>query len=391
MGYNVEIVQTTQVPSLQAIADGEITASLEWWNQANKPLYDKAVEEKKIDPLGSTGLVGSEGWYYPAYVAEKCPGLPDWRALQKCAEIFATPETAPKGRVLDYPAEWNPDAQKWIDALGLDFVAVPSGGEGATAAELKSAVARQEPILLQWWEPTWLASEFKLNIVKLDDEGVACGKGTERQDRDDEDVRLHRQGHRHRQVRLARPQGQVARSLQVPAGLSDDQRWQGPMAMAVEIEGKKVEDVAKKWVDDNEAVWKPWVDQRRSNNRSAYAQRDRLARSCQVRTAISDRLRISVMIGGASLHAESLEGLRHRAAEACAIRSWRCRCGRCRSAPRRPRAGGLRRVAAVEPGEIFVIMGLSGSGKSTVVRCLSRLVEPTAGEVLHRRPGPAAA
>ena len=33
-------------------------------------------------------------------------------------------------------------------------------------------------------------------------------------------------------------------------------------------------------------------------------------------------------------------------------------------------------------GEIFVIMGLSGSGKSTIVRCLSRLVEPTAGEVI---------
>ncbi len=36
----------------------------------------------------------------------------------------------------------------------------------------------------------------------------------------------------------------------------------------------------------------------------------------------------------------------------------------------------------VRVGEIFVIMGLSGSGKSTVVRCLSRLVEPTAGHVL---------
>lgn len=36
----------------------------------------------------------------------------------------------------------------------------------------------------------------------------------------------------------------------------------------------------------------------------------------------------------------------------------------------------------VAKGEIFIIMGLSGSGKSTVVRCLSRLVEPTAGEVL---------
>ncbi|MCH7659812.1 MAG: glycine betaine/L-proline ABC transporter ATP-binding protein [Euryarchaeota archaeon] len=36
----------------------------------------------------------------------------------------------------------------------------------------------------------------------------------------------------------------------------------------------------------------------------------------------------------------------------------------------------------VHEGEIFVIMGLSGSGKSTVVRCLSRLVEPTAGRVV---------
>lgn len=36
----------------------------------------------------------------------------------------------------------------------------------------------------------------------------------------------------------------------------------------------------------------------------------------------------------------------------------------------------------VHVGEIFVIMGLSGSGKSTIVRCMSRLIEPTAGEIL---------
>jgi len=36
----------------------------------------------------------------------------------------------------------------------------------------------------------------------------------------------------------------------------------------------------------------------------------------------------------------------------------------------------------VKKGEIFVVMGLSGSGKSTVIRCLNRLIEPTAGEVL---------
>ena len=36
----------------------------------------------------------------------------------------------------------------------------------------------------------------------------------------------------------------------------------------------------------------------------------------------------------------------------------------------------------VAEGEVFVIMGLSGSGKSTVIRCLSRLIEPTAGSVV---------
>ncbi len=36
----------------------------------------------------------------------------------------------------------------------------------------------------------------------------------------------------------------------------------------------------------------------------------------------------------------------------------------------------------VYPGEIFVVMGLSGSGKSTVLRCLNRLIEPTAGTVI---------
>jgi glycine betaine/proline transport system ATP-binding protein len=36
----------------------------------------------------------------------------------------------------------------------------------------------------------------------------------------------------------------------------------------------------------------------------------------------------------------------------------------------------------VHVGETFVIMGLSGSGKSTVIRCLSRLIEPEHGQVL---------
>jgi glycine betaine/proline transport system ATP-binding protein len=36
----------------------------------------------------------------------------------------------------------------------------------------------------------------------------------------------------------------------------------------------------------------------------------------------------------------------------------------------------------IHPGETFCIMGLSGSGKSTIVRHVNRLIEPTAGQIL---------
>lgn len=37
---------------------------------------------------------------------------------------------------------------------------------------------------------------------------------------------------------------------------------------------------------------------------------------------------------------------------------------------------------SINEGEIFVIMGLSGSGKSSLLRCINKLVKPTRGEVL---------
>ena len=36
----------------------------------------------------------------------------------------------------------------------------------------------------------------------------------------------------------------------------------------------------------------------------------------------------------------------------------------------------------VNEGEVFVVMGLSGSGKSTILRCLNRLIEPSSGAVV---------
>lgn len=261
MGYNVEILQTTQVPMVEAMKEGQITASLENWYQALGPVYEEATAAGELIELGSTGLVGSEGWYYPAYVEEKCAGLPAVSALEECADIFATPETAPQGRVLDYPAEWNPDAQQWIDAIGLDLKAIPSGGEGSTAAELRSAKLRQEPILLQWWEPTWVATEFDLKQVTLGEQKEEiCAKAEEAgiETRKSFDC----QGGSIKIGKLAWPgieeKWPAARRFLENFQMTNE--WQGPMAMAVETEDRKPEEVAKEWVDQNEEIWKPWVE-----------------------------------------------------------------------------------------------------------------------------------
>jgi glycine betaine/proline transport system ATP-binding protein len=53
-----------------------------------------------------------------------------------------------------------------------------------------------------------------------------------------------------------------------------------------------------------------------------------------------------------------------------------------KDADKKPKAAADDVSFSVAPGEFFVIMGLSGSGKSTVLRMLNRLVEPTSGELL---------
>ena len=141
--------------------------------------FEEYESEGKLEKIGPLGLEGHEGWYYPDYVEQICPGLPNWTALKGCEGKFATPETAPKGRFLDYAQEWHPDAPQWISLLGLDFTAVNSGGEGSTAAEVKSAMERKAPILVMTWEPTWLVAEYKLKQVQIAPDDPACKKAKE--------------------------------------------------------------------------------------------------------------------------------------------------------------------------------------------------------------------
>lgn len=259
-GYTVEYVTAGYFPQWQALADGTLTASLEIWSNNVGDNWEKAEASGKVVKLGDLGLDTNEGWMYPKHVAELCPGLPDWKALADCAEVLATSDTFPNGRILSYPADWGTRSADIIAGLDIPFEAVPAGSEGALVAELKSAIAKKEPLVMMFWAPHWVFAEVEVDWVKLPKYDAACAEdpawGPNPAKTNDCGV-------------------DVANTFKVAwVGMKD--KWpvahkflsdfqmsapdQEPMMKAVDVDGEDLQAVVKAWVDANEATWKPWLD-----------------------------------------------------------------------------------------------------------------------------------
>lgn len=260
MGYTVEYVPAAEIPSVDAIQQGDLHFSLEYWTGQNKEKFFKATQQDGgAEDLGLTGIQAVEGWWYPAYVAEKCPGLPDWSALNDCAAVFAIPETQPKGRFVDFPAEWVAHNDERIASLGLDYQIINSGGEESIVNEIKSAFARQAPLLVMMWSPHWIFSQYDLKVVQLPRYEKACeddpawgGNATAIWDCAhpiQEIKKFAWKGFREKY-----PAGyRLLRSYQI----SND--VQNGLVHAIDVEGMPEDDVVTQWVDANEALWSQWV------------------------------------------------------------------------------------------------------------------------------------
>lgn len=166
-GYSVEYVTAGYYNMYHAIGEGEIHAALEVWDSNVPDTYYEVRDTGAITEIGDLGLTAREGFAYPAHVADLCPGLPAWEALQDCAMQFATAETIPQGRLIDYPADWGTPGADRVAALEMPFRAVPAGSEGALVAELRASTERGTPLLMVFWQPHWAVSAYDLHFVDL--------------------------------------------------------------------------------------------------------------------------------------------------------------------------------------------------------------------------------
>ena len=257
-GFNVEYVQADYFAQFAGLKTGDLHVSMEIWETTGREAMDDAVATGQVDNLGETGMQAIEDWWYPSYMEESCPGLPDWQALRDCAEAFATVETAPKGRYLGGPVAWGGFDEERIEALDLGFEVVHVGSDATLFAELESAYQRKAPIVLWAWSPHWAPSKYDGKWVEFPPFTPECYS--------DPSVGLNPD----LAYDCGKPRGPIwkvawsglkeswpqAHKAVSSFQLSNDEM--GQMVAAVDLDGRKLEAVVETWLDENEARWRGW-------------------------------------------------------------------------------------------------------------------------------------
>ncbi len=259
-GYNVEVVNADYLASVTAgVPTGDLTLGLEYWDTTAGEAMAAADATGTVERLGPLGPKAKEEWWYPLYMKEKCPGLPDWKALNDCAEAFSTPETAPKGRYLGGPVTWGGFDEERVEALGLNYEVVHAGTDANMFAELESAYQRQAPILLWIYSPHWAPAKYEGEWVEFPTHDPACY--TDPAWGDNKDAAYD----------CGKPFGEIWKYAW--SGMKD--KWPTAYRIAknyqfeaaemnalisqVDLDGKSLEEVASAWVAANQDKIKGWA------------------------------------------------------------------------------------------------------------------------------------
>ncbi len=259
-GYNVEYVQADYIAQFAGLESGDLHVAMEMWETTGKDAMEASLKTGKTIDLGETGMDAKEEWWYPLYMKEKCPGLPDWKALNDCAEAFSTPETSPKGRYLGGPVTWSGYDDERAEALGLDYEVVHAGTDAALFAELESAYQRKAPVLLWVYAPHWAPIKFEGEWVEFPKYTDECYNDPSWGVNPDMAYDCGKPSGWIKAVGWAEGEKKWPGAFKAVRNFTIDNTTIGNLIAAVDLEGKSVDDVVAGWLGANEKVWQAWIE-----------------------------------------------------------------------------------------------------------------------------------
>jgi len=258
-GYNIELVQADYIAQFAGLKTGDLHVAMEMWETTGRDAMDEATATGKVENIGETGMQGIEEWWYPSYMKERCPGLPNWEALNDCAEEFATPETAPKGRYVGAPVTWGGFDDERVEALELDYEVIHAGTDAALFAELESAYQRKAPILLWVYAPHWAPSKYEGEWVQFPKYSAECYNDPSAGINPD------------MAYDCGKPSGPIWKVAwsgvkdKWPGAYSAIEKFElnndemGQMITAIDLDGAELDSVVADWLKSNESRWKAWI------------------------------------------------------------------------------------------------------------------------------------
>lgn len=260
MGNEVEYVTTDSQAVYESMRNGDVSLEMEVWEGAFGASYMAALEAGGIVDAGDHDAVTREDWWYPLWTKEACPGLPDWEALNACAEVFATPETGDKGRFLGGPVDWLKHDQERVDGLDMNFAVVNAGSAAALWAEIESAEADKKPIVLFNWTPNFAEAVWPGEFVEFPQWEEGCNEDPSVGPNPDATYDCGNPANGY--LKKAAWDGMEEKwpaAFSTLNQISFTNAQIAEMAKLVDIDEMEPEDAATAWLEGNPDVWSGWV------------------------------------------------------------------------------------------------------------------------------------
>ncbi len=260
-GYNIEYVQADYLAQFAGLQTGDLSVAMEMWETTGRDAMDAATATGKVENFGATGMKAKEEWWYPSYMKEKCPGLPNWKALKEasCAEAFSTAETAPKGRYLGGPVTWGGFDDERAEALDLPFEVIHAGTDAALFAELESAYQRKAPILLWIYAPHWAPAKYEGEWVEFPEYSADCYNDPAWGSNADMAYDCGKPFGEIWKVGWSGVKDKWPGAHKAIKAFTINNDEMGAMITSVDLDGKKVDEVVAEWIGANESRWMKWI------------------------------------------------------------------------------------------------------------------------------------